>query len=273
MAKPATQGYFVPSLGNFATAFFGAILLIVGLLVGTSFRVSPRLMKLPVLSDDTIELVNPQRRTSSGNDSCVIVGCYTPDTPGVDSYWNYYHKSRYAFTLYAIDMVTHKGRRASDKWCDVPSARNELRIRLNSKIIYVDVDTKIDVEAWCNLPNHEAGPLIVNSLTRGAANTVNDFFVVEGTQIQTNAFRAAPGKAGLLALKRWEDSFYRGPLSDQGALHRFERGLCGVPGWIACYNNPEQQNCHCFGSGNRPGKIDCIGRLFNGTWPKCKLRV
>lgn len=274
MAKIGAQGSVNKSFGNATAAIFGAILLIVGLYLGSTLSIPPEVTMLPVLSEDTIQLVNPRRRASSGNESCVVVGCYTPDTPGVESYWDYYSKSEYASALYAMEMVTHKGRRSSDKWCDVAAARDELRIRPNSKVIYVDIDTKIDVRAWCNLPNHEAGPIIINSLTRPPAKgPTTDLFTVEGTQLQSNVFRAAPGTNGLLALKRWEENFYSGPLSDQGALHRYEKGICGVPGWLACYNNPEQQTCHCFGSGNKPGKINCIAKLFNGTYHKCKMNV
>lgn len=273
MAKPIQPGQSSTFARNIILAAFGLAVFVIGIITGGYLPPSTKLVKLPMLSEDTMELVNPRRRTAPGNESCVVVGCHTPDTPGADSYWNYYRRTGYAFAFYAIDMVTHKGRRASDKWCDVPVARDELRLRPHSKIIYVDVDTKINVKAWCDLPQHDGGPLIINSLTRGMANTATGFFVVEGTQIQTNAFRVAPGEAGLLALKKWEDNFYRGTLSDQGALHRFERGLCGVPGWIACYSNPEQQGCHCFGSGNRPGKVKCIADLFNGTLSRCKLKV
>lgn len=219
---------------------------------------------------DDLVLINPERRTSSGNETCIIVGCHTQNTPGVESYWKYYSRSAFAFSLYSIESVNYGKRHVPDTWCDVPATRDELRLSPKSRIIYVDIDTKIDVKVWCELPNHESAPLILNSLARATVTAAEDF-IVAGTQVQANVFRVAPGNAGLWALRRWEDNFQAKTLQDQGAIHRFENRLCGVPGWVACFHNPEQQNCHCFGSGNWTKKDNCIDQLFKGTLRKCKL--
>lgn len=207
--------------------------------------------------------------------SCIIVGCHSADTPGAESYWRFYTtKTRYAVAFYGFHQVHYENRRTSDKWCDVPSTIKELNHNPSSRIIYVDVDTRIDSDVWCNLPDDPiSGPLVVNSLTRGYAKPGenNGAFVVEGTRVQTNVFRVTSGKRGLEAMERWEQGFWNGPLSDQGAIHLKEEGLCGVAGWAMCYSNPEQQTCHCFGSGNLAGKIACIEKLFNGTHEKCRL--
>lgn len=214
-----------------------------------------------------ITLTNVTTRISPGNKSCIITACQSRHAPGAEHFWNYYRRQSYTLHLYIFDTVTHAGKRAAPAWCRVPAAQTSARKNPNSRIIYADLDTKINVDTWCNLPYSSFAPIIMNSLARG--RTSNEHFAVHGSQVQANVFATMPGRAGFEGLLRWEAAYWNGPLHDQGAIHRLEHGLCGVPGWIACYRNPDQQRCHCFGGKPWKQKDDCIRDLFLGNYTPC----
>lgn len=223
----------------------------------------------PFRPDDYLVLEDVKVRRVQGlpNRTCSLVACHTPGTPGVAPFWDYYRRSGYDLAMYSAKSVLHKRRRTGPHWCCVAAVRDEMRARPGRRVLYVDIDTKLRPDEWCALP--DAAPIMMNSLFRGEPEVTADF-TMYGTGVQSNAFVVAAGARGLRALRRWERAHYRGAFWDQGALHLQEKGVCGVPGWIACTSNPEQNYCHCCTVPGRD-KQTCIEGLFNGTMPGCPI--
>lgn len=209
------------------------------------------------------------------NSSCILVGCASFGTPGMKYFWDFYSTFGYSVAVTTFTRLTHSDMKAHPAWCRLPAVHKELASNPNSKVIYMDVDTLANLNTWCNLPGlGEHAPMIMNSLHR-AKPAGNEYFTVHGSQIQSNAFITAPGKFGQGAIDRWSHFYGSYGVLDQGSVHLHEKGLCGVPGWIHCYSNPYQQNCHCAGGFNhvKAEKAKCIQRLFNGSKLGCPLSV
>ena len=205
------------------------------------------------------------------NSSCILVGCHSYGTVGADFFWNYYSKKGYSTTLISFQSVRYNNKAVNPTWCRIPAAMQEKVINPLANVVYIDIDTLSDVTVWCNMPHlGKNAPIVMTSLFRAKAERTNDF-TVHGTQVQANLFVVTSGNDGLDALEKWENSFGGHALRDQGAIHLKEQGLCGIPGWIHCYRNPEQQKCHCstqFG-GNKTAKSECIQKII----PRRKTRL
>lgn len=220
--------------------------------------------------DTTFKFENISSKYKIANSTCVIIGCHSRDTPGHDIFWKYYSQLGYTTILISFSALWMNERRIAPHWCRVGVAMREIARHPTSRVLYVDIDTRLsNIQKWCNMPYLGVhAPIIMTSLYRANAVRVKQF-TVHGTQIQTNAFVVAPGEVGMNALRRWQQGYGHFPYADQGALHVQEQGLCGVPGWIHCYGNPEQQGCHCTGIRNSTLKEACIAKLFAGKLPSC----
>lgn len=220
--------------------------------------------------DTEFQMINETTHRVKGNDTCTIVGCYTQNLTGWKHFQNFYSKSGYEFVTTTFEQVTKDGKKVVPTWCRIPIAQREIHRNPKTRVIYVDVDTRLmDVHRWCNMPHLGVyAPIIMTSLFRHQS-VHTPYFTITGTRVQANAFVVTPGSTGLQALLRWQRAFAVIPLHDQGVIHAQEEGLCGVPGWIHCYSNPKQQSCHCTGGPNRVAKEQCIKELFNGTRRHC----
>lgn len=225
------------------------------------------------ISKPTIALENAVSRHMHLNSSCILVGCHSRATVGVEYFWDYYSKQGVSISLIAFDQVVFNKKSIHPTWCRIPAVYGELMKHPNAKVVYIDIDTLCDVNIWCNMPHlGEHAPIVMNSLHRSKQEPTKDF-IVHGTRVQANLFVVAPGEAGRRAIKRWEDSFGEHSLRDQGSIHKEEGSLCGVPGWVYCHSNPQQQKCHCAGhfKGNSSAKSYCIKRLFSGEINACSI--
>lgn len=261
-----------PPMRHVAVFLFAATVVL--LHPGTD-RVLPHFMRGDALYDssrDSLRLVDKKVLRAAGrpDQKCTLVACHTPRTPGVQPFWDYYRGRGHAVAMYKTEAVLHKGKKANSKWCDVAAVRDELRHSANRRVIFADIDTKVDVDEWCKLPDYEHAPIIMNSVFRGGVTVTSDYNV-SGTMVQSNAFIVAAGRRGLRAMRRWEEEYYSRAYWDQGAIHRLENGVCGIPGWVACRSNPEQNRCHCLGFARKEDKHACVEKLFNGTVVRCKL--
>lgn len=221
-------------------------------------------------SDREFELVDEEVQRVKGNNTCTIVGCYTHNMTGWKHFQKFYSKSGYEFVTTAFGQAVRNGTTVVPAWCRIPIALREIRRNPKTRVVYVDVDTRLmDVHRWCNMPHLGVhAPIIMTSLFR-RQSVHTSYFTISGTQVQANAFVVTPGPTGLQALLRWQRAFDVIPLHDQGVIHAQEDGLCGIPGWIHCYSNPKQQSCHCTGGRNKAAKEQCIEALFNGTRRHC----
>lgn len=233
---------------------------------------------LPLPKEDTrigmgaIYMNKTSVRTSTGNSSCIIVGCDSRKLPSSEHFWNFYSKSGYVTTFIQFDSLFHKETRGAPHWCRVPAVIRELNRVPNARVLYADIDTRVDFREWCDMEGlGENAPIIMNSVFRRTPFVQRDY-TAYGSQVQSNAFVVEPGNTGINAMKRWEDSYYFGDYQDQGAIHLREHKLCGIPGWIHCYSNPGQQGCHCTGSSHGMDKDICLRKLFEGKLPVCDLK-
>lgn len=170
----------------------------------------------PEIGEGAISLKNTTIRRSGGNSTCIIVGCDSRMTPTSEHFWNFYRKSGYVTTQMRFETLWHKGVRGAPNWCRIPTVIHELRRYPGARVLYIDTDTRVDFRAWCNMQSLDAkAPIIMNSAFRNAPSVQPDY-TVHGSQVQTNAFIAAPGKLGIHAMKRWENAYYSGMYQDQG---------------------------------------------------------
>lgn len=218
-------------------------------------------------------MTNTYTETIPGNNSCIIVSCYDKTAPGIGPFWDYYRT--FGFTLKRIEFseVLAGGQKAVPAWCRIPAVRETINEYPKSRVIYLDIDTKINPKVWCSLPDiKEYAPIVMNSLIRinGNGFVLPGKFSVLGTQVQANAFIVTSGQHGMKAMEKWESAYDDIRLQDQGVIHLRERGLCGIPGWIQCYRNPNQNNCHCAAIKDRGQKENCIRTLFDGSKNNCK---
>lgn len=142
------------------------------------------------------------------------------------------------------EQVWYKGRHASSVWGCVAAAREELRQNPTTRVLYLDLDTVVRAKGWCDLPDYEHAPTVMNSVSRGSP-IVTAHYTIHGTMVHANAFLVAASTRGLRALRRWEDSYYAGKLREQVAMHLVANGICGIPIWLASHANPQQDDCHC----------------------------
>lgn len=218
---------------------------------------------------DTIRMQGEVVRRTEANSTCTIVACFTKDTPGAKHFYNYYKKSGYTVITTETEKVTYKGEVTNPVWCRIPAVLNAKRENPEARVLYLDIDTKVSLGDWCNFGAlGKDAPIIMNSFYRGRPYIFRDF-TLNGTRVQANAFVVAAGDVGLAAMKRWEQAYWEGQYRDQGAVHLQEGGLCGVPGWIHCYSNPEQQKCHCTGVTDSKKKDQCINELYKGKKKDC----
>ena len=207
------------------------------------------------------------------NSSCHLVGCHSKGTVGASYYWDYYSKQGVSASIVEFDYLQFGKERIHPAWCRIPAVTAELMRSPASRVVYIDIDSLCNVKTWCHMPHlGDTTPIIMTSLHRPKPeSTVH--FTVHGTQVQTNIFTVSSGETGIRAMKRWEGLYGDYPLRDQGAIHKLEDQLCGVPGWIHCHSNPEQQKCHCAGrfKGNPIGKDQCIRKLFMGELSGCSI--
>lgn len=220
-------------------------------------------------------LANPRIQEVQSNSSCILVACYSYGTPGSTYFWEYYSRQGYTLVMTAFDYVIVNNRRTAANWCRICAIQNAMKKFPYARVVYIDIDTLADVKLWCNMPHlSEHAPIIMTSLYRETPYKT-DKYMVYGTQIQSNLFVVHPGTVGLNAMKRWGNLYGKYKLEDQGAIHFQEGELCGIPGWIHCHRNTQQQNCHCSGSfrHNSTAKEFCIKRLFLGQRLHCDLSV
>lgn len=210
------------------------------------------------------------------NSSCIVVGCFSHGTVGVDFFWNYYSKKGYTLTLFSFSSIKVGNRHVHPTWCRIPAVMKEKARNPEARVLYIDIDTLADVDLWCNMPYlGEHTPIVMTSLFRLKPEPARKF-TVHGTQVQANLFIVAPGRYGMNAMNRWDSSFGFHEMREQGSVHIEEgRNFCGVPGWIQCYRNPEQQKCHCSTQfkGNLTAKRSCIEKLFQGRRRGCIVSV
>lgn len=226
----------------------------------------------PQIGTGSITLNNTSVRTVGGDSSCIIVGCDSRNASDSDYWWHFYSKAGYVTTQIHFEKLLHNGEEGAPHWCRIPTVIRALQQKTQSRVLYVDTDTRVDVNLWCKFESlGDKAPIIVNSAVRNTLE-VHDDYTVHGTQVQTNAFVASPGRIGIKAMRRWEKSYYSGDYQDQGAINKQEHGLCGVPGWMHCAANPHQQKCHCCGSSHGMPKHVCIKKLFEGTLKTCDLK-
>lgn len=226
---------------------------------------------LPKVGTGSIVLNNTSVRTVGGDSSCIIVGCDSRNLSDSDYWWDFYSKAGYVTTQIRFEKLLHNGEEGAPHWCRIPTVIRALQRKARSRVLYVDTDTRVDVNLWCKFESlGKNAPIIVNSAVRNALEVHKDY-TVHGTQAQTNAFVASSGHIGMKAMRRWEKSYYSGDYQDQGAINKQEHGLCGVPGWMHCAANPQQQRCHCCGSSHGMPKDVCIKKLFEGTLEICDL--
>lgn len=216
--------------------------------------------------DEMLRLENVTFRRAKGESSmCRIVACASRSTPGIDTFFKYYSQSTFSVTVVQFSRVMTGRKSVRPNWCCVPAVIDELRRYPNARVLFLDIDTKVDPAEWCALPR---APIVMNSLYREKALKLKDYTLF-GTHVQSNAFITDSGNNGMSAMIRWERNFYVGTFQDQGAIHTHERGLCGIPGWISCYSNPIQQRCHCSSIRRKADKQRCIDKLFSGNHLKC----
>lgn len=221
---------------------------------------------------DSLHMQEKNVKIVTGNSSCTIVSCFTKRTPGAKHFWKFYKNSGYTAIKTEFKRITHKGVEISPVWCRIPTVLKALRSNPAARVLYLDVDTRVDLHQWCNFGQLGIqSPIIMNSFFRKRTYTYKDF-EVGGSQVQANAFVVTPGALGIAAVKRWEAAVWEGQLKDQGAIHKQEAGLCGVPGWISCYSNPEQQGCHCSGVQGWKEKDTCVRNVFRGRWTTCNIK-
>lgn len=217
--------------------------------------------------ENNFHLTGTKTFTTRGDDRCIILSCFDKQAQGSQLFLNYYRQFGYTVRQIQFQNISFAGKRAVPAWCRVPTVIDALSDYQNSRIIYIDIDTRINPDIWCNLPDiREHAPIIMNSLYRRKALNVKGRYSVFGSQVQANVFIVTYGKIGIKAMKRWRSMFQVIRNHDQGVIHVQEKGLCGVPGWISCYRNPMQQSCHCAGL---RGKEKCIRKLFNKTKIGC----
>ena len=217
-----------------------------------------------------IEMKGVSVKEQIRNSSCIILSCSTYQTIGLKEFWNYYSKMPYTVSMTLFEHISHEGEAINPVWCRIPSVLNALKRNRNSRVLYLDIDSKVDPIEWCNLPNSELAPIVMNSYTRGRIYAFKDY-KLQGTQVQANSFIVRSGKDGIRAMERWKSQYYNGQYQEQGAIHMQEKGLCGVPGWIACYSNLNQQKCHCPAIKDRHLKAKCIRDLFSGKKKDCPI--
>lgn len=224
-----------------------------------SYDISLRYLLKDVDLEDEITLSNESISKENANSSCVIVSCASHRINNMsEHFWNYYKGKGYSVRLFHFDMTRRGGYNISPLWCRIPALRATMKEMPTSRPIYIDIDTLVNVRVWCDLP---LAPIVMNSLHRHAALATMYTRWVSGSQVQSNAVAVMPGRGGLRALRRWE-MLYSRKTHDQGVIHAIENGMCGIPGWIHCYSNPEQQRCHCTGSED---KNKCIEDLFSNN--------
>jgi len=223
------------------------------------------------LGQGYIEMTEAKTETLAGNDKCVIVSCFDKHAPGIHESMEYYKSFGYTMRRVVFNKVLAGGKETVQPWCRIPAVIDASYDFPNSRILYLDLDTKVNPRVWCNLPdNREHAPIIMNSFTRPVRKVIPNRYSMYGTQVQANAFIVTHGSLGRKAIRRWRDSFENVFLHDQGVIHMREQGLCGVPGWIHCYRNPNQQKCHCAAmKGER--KLKCIDDLYKGKKEGCNV--
>lgn len=209
-------------------------------------------------------------RRLKGDSKCTIVACHTPGAPGAREFWAHYSKSGFSMAAVEFDVVSRNEVPVAIPWCRIPSVIGELQRTPGTRVLYLDLDTKIDPKLWCELPVGQAAPIVMNSYRRTKEFKFEDY-TLEGSRVQANVFLVTAGVDGVRAMRRWAYSYYDGQYQEQGAIHLREKGLCGVPGWIACYSNPHQQNCHCAAIKSLAAKVRCIASLYAGTKKGCPL--
>lgn len=227
---------------------------------------------LNLIKSSIFSFENPSIQEVQSNSSCIIVACYSYGTPGAAYFWDYYSRQRYTLVMTAFDHVIQNNRRTAPNWCRLRAVQDVIIKYPSARVVYIDIDTLADVNLWCNMPHlNEHAPIIMTSLYRAKPYKAKRY-TVYGTQIQSNLFVVHSGIVGLNAMKRWENVHGNFELKDQGAIHFQEGELCGIPGWIHCHRNAEQQNCHCTGRfRHNSGKELCIKSLFLGQRLNCHL--
>jgi len=221
-----------------------------------------------------IKMSDTKSETLAGDDRCIIVSCYDKHAPGIGLFWDYYRTFGYTMKRVEFDKVLAGGQKTVQAWCRIPAVLETMKEYPNSRIMYLDIDTKVNPRVWCNLPDiKEHAPIIMNSFTRPKDKQIPGKYSMYGAQVQANAFIVTAGIEGRKAMEKWESAFDdRLLLHDQGVIHLREKGLCGVPGWIQCYRNPNQQKCHCAAIVGAD-KQKCIRALFKGKKEGCHVPV
>ena len=217
-----------------------------------------------------MKLTDVTIRRATKNSSCIILSCSTHDTIGIEDWWHYYNKFGYTVSMIQFEDIMLKDRKIHPVWCRIPMVMRELEKNIKSRVLYLDIDSKVDPGEWCNLPNTKFAPIVMNSYTRGKVYDFKDYSL-SGTHVQANSFIVRSGKDGIRAMKRWRNQYYEGQYYEQGAIHLQEKGLCGVPGWIACYSNYHQQKCHCPAIKEKERKKKCVKDLFSGRKKDCPI--
>jgi len=222
-----------------------------------------------------LRMVRAKTTTVTGENQCIIVACYDDGAFGVEYFREYYKSFGYTMRLLKFKIMRSSGgQKAAPAWCRIPAVIDTINRYPQSRVLYLDLDTIVNPTKWCNLPdNNEHAPIVMNSLQRSKIESKSEFFYVHGTQVQTNAFIVTAGEHGRKAMERWE-SFYnpKMPMVDQGVIHYRENRLCGLPGLIQCYSNPDQQKCHCGGIRGKK-KEPCIKDLFEGKKKGCVFNI
>lgn len=222
-----------------------------------------------------LKMVSAETTTLAGDDSCIIVACYNDGADGIGSFWDYYKEFGYTVRKVKFKHMLAVGKQKTiAPWCRIPTVKQTLKHFPEARVLYLDLDTLVNPKIWCNLPDDKQhAPIVMNSLTRSDQwkHVQPDQYVVHGAQVQANAFIVTSGEYGMKAMDRWERSYdAKVVMADQGVIHVRENRLCGVPGWIQCYSNPSQQNCHCTGM-KKEDKKSCIEKLFKGQREGCRI--
>lgn len=228
-------------------------------------------------SGDTFQFINPRVENFTGrNSTCILIGCHSSETTYAQYFRDWYGNCGYDVVITVFDDIRlrdNSSQAVAPHWCSLPASLQALRANPNSRVIYADLDTRIDIATWCDMPHIGVNsPIVMNSLYRQKSRKTQKF-TVQGTMVQSNTYVVASGLVGIAALRRWEQGFDDyWPFFDQGAIHVAEKGLCGVPGWVSCYSNHLYQRCHCTGLPDKDAKIDCVRRLFSDSDDHpCKL--
>lgn len=210
--------------------------------------------------------------TLPGDDRCVIVSCHDKKVMGIGLYWDYYRSFGYTMRRVEFGKVLAGENKTVQSWCRIPAVLETIKDFPDSRILYLDIDTKVNPRVWCNLPDvKEHAPIIMNSYLREVDKLIPGKYSMYGSQVLSNAFIVTPGQHGREAMEKWESAFDDSLfLHDQGVIHLREKGLCGVPGWIHCYRNPNQQRCHCAAIIGA-AKQQCIRKLFKGEKDDCHI--